>query len=583
MMSTWPANSNPVFLSLPQSAPGDKGPIMASAAITTRPPSSAEIARATAAAIPSEISTRPLVGILGVLIGAGLVTLTGRMLSLGLADLKGHLGISYDAGAWLDSAYNASIMFIGPFSVYLGGLLGPRRVLLFAAGIFAATCAFLPFIHSFSLLVVALIVAGLTSGTFYPLTLTFALRIAPVRFLPFVLAFYATSIDGAVNVAPSLYGWYRDQLSWHWMFWGSALIAPVMMICICFGIPSAPARKKGSSAPSFVGFLYLSAGLALMLAALQQGQRLDWWRSGVFNALFWSGAFFTLCALVRRLLGPNPLVALTYLWRWNTVLLGSLLFWFRFTLTLTIILIPQSLAIHGFEADQIGPAIIWSAIPLLPVALMGGLLLRSGVDPRLVFAAGLTCTALAAVFCAQYSSAWAAENYYRTELLTGVGQSFALIGLVGGIVLQGVFTGGLSKPQWILTFSAFFHTVRLFGGTAGAIYMGHFLADREKLHSNLLGLHVSRGNWITDANIHALTAGLFGKSSGLPSAAARAADLVAARLRLQAYSLSLIDGFLLVAWSCAIALVLVGLLRKSPLSYEGLADVQQQLPREEKS
>src|SRR6266478_763489 len=504
---------------------------MASPAITTRPLTSVELAHAAAVAIPSEISTRPLVGILGVLIGAGLVTLTGRMLTLGLPDLKGHLGISYDAGAWLDSAYNASIMFVGPFSVYVGGLLGPRRVLLFAAGIFAATCAFLPFIHSFSLLVAALIVAGLTSGTFYPLTLTFALRIAPVRFLPFVLAFYATSIDGAVNVAPSLYGWYREQLSWHWMFWGSALIAPVMMICICFGIPSAPARKKGSSAPSFVGFLYLSAGLALMLAALQQGQRLDWWRSGVFNALFWSGAFFTLCALVRRLLGPNPLVALPYLWRWNTVLLGSLLFWFRFTLTLTIILIPQSLAIHGFEADQIGPAIIWSAIPLLP----------------------------------------------------GVGQSFALIGLVGGIVLQGVFTGGLSKPQWILTFSAFFHTVRLFGGTAGAIYMSHFLADREKLHSNLLGLHVSSGNWITDANIHTLTAGLFGKSSGLPSAAAGAADLIASRLRLQAYSLSLIDGFLLIAWSCAIALVLVGLLRKSPMSYDGLADVQQQLPRGAKS
>jgi DHA2 family multidrug resistance protein len=556
---------------------------MTSATITTPPLTSVELANAAAAAIPSEISTRPLVGILGVLIGAGLVTLTGRMLSLGLADLKGHLGISYDAGAWLDSAYNASIMFIGPFSVYFGGLLGPRRVLLFAAGIFAATCAFLPFIHSFSLLVATLIVAGLTSGTFYPLTLTFALRIAPIRFLPFVLALYATSIDGAVNVAPSLYGWYREQLSWHWMFWGSALIAPVMMICIYFGIPPAPARKKDGSALSFVGFLYLSAGLALMLAALQQGQRLDWWRSGVFNALFWSGAFFTLCALIRRLLGPNPLVAVPYLWRWNTVLLGSLLFWFRFTLTLTIILIPQSLAIHGFEADQIGPAIIWSTIPLLPVAFMGGLLLRRGVDPRLVFAAGLTCTALAAVLCAQYSSAWAAENYYRTELLTGLGQSFALIGLVGCIVLQGVFTGGLSKPQWILTFSAFFHTVRLFGGTAGAIYMGHFLADREKLHSNLLGLHVSSGNWITDGNIHALTAGLFGKSSGLPSAAARAADLIAARLRLQAYSLSLIDGFLLVAWSCAIALVLVALLRKSPLSYEGLADVQQQLPREAKS
>ncbi len=144
-------------------------------------------------------------------------------------------------------------MFIGPFSVYLGGLLGPRRILLFAAGVFAVTCAFLPLIHSYSLLVAALIVAGLTSGTFYPLTLTFALRNIPLRFLPFTIAFYATFVDGAVNIAPSLYGWYRDHLSWHWMFWNSALIAPVMMICIYFGIPAAPARKKDGLRPALSG------------------------------------------------------------------------------------------------------------------------------------------------------------------------------------------------------------------------------------------------------------------------------------------------------------------------------------------
>jgi len=549
---------------------------MAAATITARPPTPTEIARATAEAIPSEISTRPVLGIIGVLVGAGLVTLTGRMLSLGMADLKGHVGISYDQGAWLDSAYNAAIMFIGPFSVYLGGVLGPRRILLFAAAVFTMTCAFLPLIHSYSLLVAALIVAGLTSGTFYPLTLTFALRITPLRYLPITMAFYATFIDGAVNVAPSLYGWYREHLSWHWMFWNSAVIAPVMLACIYFGVPAAPPRKKdGPAPPSFVGFLYLSAGLALMFIALQQGQRLDWWRSGVFNALFWSGTFFTLCALIRRMRGPNWLVALPYLWQWNTVLLGSLLFWFRFTLTLTIILIPQSLAIHGFEADQIGPAIIWSAIPLVPVALTAGLLLLRGLDPRLLLAAGLTCTAIAAVLSAQYTSAWAAENYYRTEVLIGVGQSFSLIGLVGCIILQGVFTGGLAKPQRILTFSAFFHTIRLFGGTAGAIYMAHFLADREKLHSNLLGLRVTQGSWITDWNIHAMTAGVFGRSSGLPSAGARAVDLIAARLRLQAYSLSLIDGFLLVAWTCAIALLIVAMLRKSPFNYRDLSMMQQ--------
>ena len=555
---------------------------MAASSIAVHP-SPAEIARAAAGAIPSEVSTRPLIGILGVVLGAGLVTLAGRMLSLGLADLKGHVGISFDNGAWLDSAYNASLMFIGPFTVYLGGLLGPRRILLFAASIFTLACVFLPLIHSYSLLVVVLIIAGLTSGTFYPLTLTFALRNIPLRYLPFTIALYATFVDGAVNIAPSLYGWYRDHLSWQWMFWNSALIAPAMMLCIYLGIPPQPPRKKSGPAPSFVGFLYLSFGLALTFAALQQGQRLDWFRSGVFNACFWCGCFFLLCALIRRLRGPNFLVALPYLWNWNTVLLGILLFWFRFTLCTTIILIPQSLAIRGFESDQIAPAVIWSAFPLIIVAFIAGLLLLHRLDPRLLFAAGLACTAFAAWLNSQYSTAWAAENFYRTELLTGVGQAFAFIGLVGCIVLQAIFTGGLAKPERALTFSAFFHVVRLFGGTAGAIYMGHFLADREKLHSNLLGLHVSSGDWITVQNLRAMTAELYAKSYGLATATARAADLIAARVRLQAYSLSIIDGFLLISWSCVCALIFIALLRKSPLNYGDLSITQQILVLEKES
>ena len=549
---------------------------MAASTLTIRP-SAAQIARATASALPSEVSTRPLLGILGVVTGAGLVTLAGRLLSLGLADLRGHVGVSVDDGAWLDSAFNASLMFIGPFTVYIGGLLGPRRVLLFAAGLFTLTSIFLPVIHSYSLLIVALIVAGLTSGTFYPLTLTFALRNIPLRYLPYTIALYAIFVDGAVNIAPSLYGWYRDHLSWQWMFWNSAAIAPLMMVCIYLGIPPAPPRKEGSTAPSFAGFFYLSAGLALIFAALQQGQRLDWWRSGVFNAWFWSGSFFLLCALVRRLRAPNPLVALSYLGKWNTVLLGGLLFWFRFTLCTTIILIPQSLAIRGFEADQIGPAIIWSALPLLPIAFIAAFLLSRKADPRLLFATGLACTAFAGWLCSQYTTAWASENFYRTELLVGIGQAFAFIGLVGCIVLQAIFTGGLAKAEWALSFSAFFHVIRLFGGTAGAIYMGHFIAVRERLHSNLLGLHVASGNWITDQNIRALTAGLYAKTAGVSTAGVRAIDLIAARLRLQAYSLSLNDGFLLISWSCACALVLVALLRKSPFDYGDLI-VMQQIP-----
>jgi len=79
-------------------------------------PTPAQIVRAMASTVPEELSKSPLLGILGVIMGAGIVTLMGRMLTLGLADLKGHVGISYDAGAWIGSAFNVALMFIGPFT-----------------------------------------------------------------------------------------------------------------------------------------------------------------------------------------------------------------------------------------------------------------------------------------------------------------------------------------------------------------------------------------------------------------------------------------------------------------------------------
>src|SRR5580698_8294585 len=116
---------------------------MASSTITLRP-SPFQLARATAGAIPGELSKSPLLGILGVITGAGVVTLTSRMISLGLANFKGHLGFGYDESAWIGTAFDVGLMFIGPFTVYLGGLIPPRRILLTAAALFTLLSIFLP-------------------------------------------------------------------------------------------------------------------------------------------------------------------------------------------------------------------------------------------------------------------------------------------------------------------------------------------------------------------------------------------------------------------------------------------------------
>src|SRR6266849_7603667 len=116
------------------------------------------------------VTTPPLLGVAGVLLGALIATCTGRLMNVGLADIRGALHLGVDEGAWINTAFNASMMFIWPFSVYLGCLLGPRRVLLACAWIFTAVSFLIPFCHSLEVVIALVIISGLSAGTFYPLT-----------------------------------------------------------------------------------------------------------------------------------------------------------------------------------------------------------------------------------------------------------------------------------------------------------------------------------------------------------------------------------------------------------------------------
>src|ERR1700748_1763042 len=127
----------------------------------------------------AQLATNPYVGIFAVFLGAGLATLNSRLLSVGLPDLRGALGLGFDEASWLPTALNMAMMFSGVFVVFLSAWFGPRRILLPAAAVFAAVSTLLPFARSYSALVSLIVIAGLSSGTFYSLTMTFVLNALP--------------------------------------------------------------------------------------------------------------------------------------------------------------------------------------------------------------------------------------------------------------------------------------------------------------------------------------------------------------------------------------------------------------------
>src|SRR4029077_7048983 len=137
-------------------------------------------------------------------------------------------------------------------------------------------------------------------------------------------------------------------------------------------------------------------------------------------------------------------------------------------------------------------------------------------------------------------------------------------------ILQAFFSGGLNSPYRVLTFSAFLHGVRIFGGQLGTTLMARFIAEQEKVHSYRVGLHVQPGSWMTEHTVGLATAGLAGRSTGTAGAAGRAVGLVAGSVRLQAYSLTFIDAFHLIAWASVATLILIATLRRFPLNFRDL-------------
>jgi DHA2 family multidrug resistance protein len=500
----------------------------------------------------------PWMGLVAVLMGTFISTLNGRLSTFGLADIRGAVGAGFDEGAWITTAQTVAQMFVTLFAIWAGAVYGPRRALIGASLIFALVSLLAPYSPTLPVLLVMQFLGGLASGFFIPLTLSYILRNMPPKYWAFGIALYALNLELSLNISASLEGYYLEHLSWRWIFWQNVPLALIMTVCLRAGISPAPTMPAGQRPPlDLFGLFSGGVGLALIYAALDQGNRLDWLNSGLEWGLLCGGIMLVVAFLIHERVTPHPLFNLKVVFAPPMPTLFVLIAFLRLTILATAFLIPLYLgSVRGFRSLEVGETLIWVAAPQLIVCPLAALMLRR-TDPRLVASIGFIFISVACVMIAySLTPIWGSVQFLPSQLLQAVGQSFALSGVI--------FFGVLHlKPQDALTFGAVLQTARLMGGEIGTAFVNTWTRKREQVASNLIGQHVRIGD---DDVIHRIR--------GLGTATARAFDpagdlhrgqaILGNAVRAAATTQAVMDGFIAIGFMTAVALLIIVLRSAAP-------------------
>ena len=449
-------------------------------------------------------------------------------------------------------------MLVAPFAVWAGATFGPRLPLKASALAFSMLSLAAPFSPNLSTLLVLQFASGLSSGFFIPLTLSFILRNLPPRFWAYGVALYSLSLDLSLNISASIEGWMVDHLTWHWIFWQEVPLGIVMAGCLHFGVPSGQ-PSQGSDHADIFGLVFAGAGLAMIYAGLDQGNRLDWFNSGEVTALLAAGTVLLIAFVLQEVTTDRPLIdvrfALTLPMPALLLMIGLL----RVTLLATSFLIPQYLqAVRGYRALEIGQTLIWIAAPQLLVCWVAAVLLRR-LDARLVSALGFALVSLACLSVAGgLTPDWGSDQFLPSQLVQALGQSLALSGVM--------FFGVLHlRPDEALTFGAGIQTARVMGGEIGLSCLVTLTRVRAQAASNTLGQHVSPGDSPLLGRL-AQYAGIVRHADGdVGAAAKRAVGLLGNAVHTAAATQSVIDSFIVLGGVTALAVVLTVVHKAAPL------------------
>ncbi len=494
---------------------------------------------------PDRVSLKTWIGVAGTILGAFMAVLDIQITNSSLKDIQAALGATLEEGSWISTSYLVAEIVVIPLTGWLSQVFSIRRYLLVNATLFVFFSLCCAWAWNLPSMIVFRALQGFTGGVLIPMAFAFLLTALPPKKQPIGLALFAITATFAPSIGPTFGGWLTENFSWHYVFYINTVPGLMLISAVWYAIDARPMKLELLKDGDWFGILAMAIGLGSLQVVLEEGNRKDWFGSGLIVRLtaiaVISLAIFFWIELTRN----KPFINLRLMRDRNFGLASIINVALGLGLYGSVYIMPLYLSqIQGYNAMQIGEVLMWVGFPQLLIIPFVPKIMQK-VDVRLLI--GIGCS-LFAVSCFMNSNMTAQTGYDQlrwSQLVRAAGQPLIMV------PLSSVATAGLPVSQ-AGSASGLFNMMRNLGGSIGIAIIATLLTQRQQFHSNRIGEAVSTYSPETQQRIQDLTQYFMGKGADMATAQQQAIAQIGNLVRREAYVMAFNDCFYFIG--CALLL-----------------------------
>lgn len=483
----------------------------------------------------------------GVMLASLLQVLDSTIANVALPHMQASLGATPDEVSWVLTSYIVASAVAMPITGWLADRVGSRRLFIVSVAGFVIASMLCGMSQNIGEMVLFRALQGISGAFISPLSQSAMLDINRPSKQAQMMAIWAMGIMVGPILGPILGGYLTENFSWRAVFYVNVPLGVLSLFILIGGLPSRVIARRRFD---LFGFAMVALALSSLQLLLDRGNQIDWLQSKetwVYLVLAMGGAWVAVLHLATA---RNPLFERTLFADRNFVVAQVVMLVVGMVMFATMALLPPMLQrLFGYSVIDTGWALMPRGVGTLLAMQVAGLLVRKGVDPRLLVSVGFGLV----IVSFQLMSHWSLDIDRWTVTYTGFLQGVGM-----GLVFIPLNTAAFATiaPHLRTDGSSLLNLSRSIGASIGISLTTTLLSRNVQISHSDLGAHIN------SAAIDVIDVSTIDRFQALGSTVLSYVDAMVTR---QAAMIAYIDNFYIMMWATIFATPLALLLRRTVL------------------